>query len=116
LYADLKIIIREGIYCDKNNMKKYLSAQYVSLVNRSYYHQPVTLICFPADKLAITSKSIRKALKKIKNTEVTILYFARCFTLEARKIIYENNGTAFSIIDFLWTDDSYNQVYGGEKS
>lgn len=109
----MKIIIREEICCDKRNLNKYLPARYVSLVNKNYYNQIVTFVCFPVDQTTITSKNVEKALKKIKNQNVTVLYFARCFTLEAINIINEKNGAAFTLIDFLWTDDSYNQIRGG---
>lgn len=56
---------------------------------------------------------MEKALKKIKNKKVTVLYFARCFTLEAIKIINKMNGVAFTLTEFLWTDDKYNQIRGG---
>ena len=73
----------------------------------------MTFVCFPADQKVITSKYVEKAFKKIKNQNVTVLYFARCFTLEAINVIKENNGVAFTIIEFPWTDDRYNQVRGG---
>lgn len=109
----MKIIIREEVSCDNRNLKKYLPARYVSLVDKNYNKEIVTLVCFPADQIAITSKNVEKALKKINNQNVTVLYFARCFTLEAIKIINEKNGAAFALIEFPWTDDSYNQIRGG---
>ena len=109
----MKIIIREEVCCDNRNLKKYLPARYASLVNKNYYKQIVTFVCFPVDQIAITSKNVEKALKKIKNQNVTILYFARCFTLEAIKIINEKNGTAFTLIEYPWTDDRYNQIRAG---
>lgn len=109
----LKIIIREEICCDNHNLNKYLPARYVSLVNKRYYKQIVTFVCFPVDKNAITSKNVEKALKKIKNKNVTVLYFARCFTLEAINLINKKNGAAFTLIEFPWTDDRYNQIRGG---
>ena len=108
----MKIIIREEICCNNSNLKKYLPARYVSLVNKNYYKQVVTLVCFPADQTAITSKNVEKALKKIKNQNIAILYFARCFTLEAINIINDKNGAAFTLIEFPWTDDSYNHIRG----
>ena len=111
----MKIIIQEEVCCDKHNMKKYLPARYASLVSKTYYEQIVTFVCFPIDQTAITSKSVEKALKKIKNLNVTILYFARCFTLEAISMIEKTNGRAFSIIDFLWTEDDYNQMREGTR-
>ena len=74
----------------------------------------MTLVCFPTDQTAITSKYVEKALKKIKNQDVTVLYFAQCFTLEAINVINEKNGVAFTIIEFPWTDDRYNQIRGGK--
>jgi len=109
----LKIVIQEEIYCDNHNLKKYLSPRYVSLVNKNYYKQIVTFVCFPIDQTAITSKNVEKALKKLKNKNVTTLYFARCFTLEAIKIINEKNGVTFSLIEFPWTDNNYSQIHGG---
>lgn len=109
----LKIVIHEEIYCDNRNLKKYLPARYASLVNKSYYKQIVTLVCFPVDQMAITSKNVEKVLKKIKNQNITALYFARCFTLEAIKIINEKNGIVFALVEYPWTDDRCNQVRGG---
>ena len=72
----------------------------------------MTFVCFPADQTVITSKNVEKALKKIKNQNVPVLYFARSFTLEAINVINEKNGVAFTIIEFPWTDDRYNQIRG----
>ena len=109
----MKINIREEICCDNRYLNKYLPARYVSLVSKNYYKQIVTFVCFPIDQTVITSKYVEKAFKKIKNQTVTVLYFARCFTLEAINVINEKNGVAFTIIEFPWTDDRYNQVRGG---
>ena len=109
----MKIIIQEEIFCDNRNLDKYLPARYVSLVSKKYYKQIVTFVCFPTDQTVITSKYVEKALRKIKNQNVTVLYFARCFTLEAINVINEKNGAAFTIIEYPWTDDRYNQVRGG---
>ena len=109
----MKIIIQEEIFCDNRNLDKYLPARYVSLVSKNYYKQIVTFVCFPTDQTVITSKYVGKALRKIKNQNVTVLYFARCFTLEAINAINEKNGAAFTIIEYPWTDDRYNQVRGG---
>ncbi len=105
----MKIVIKSGIFCDYANLKKYLSAQYISLVSKCYYGEIVNLVCFPADD-TITSSKVIKAQKKITNTEVQTLYFARCFTMEAVEVISESNGTAFYLKDFPWTDESYNNV------
>ena len=51
--------------------------------------------------------------KKIKNKNVVVLYFARCFTLDAVKIISEKKGEIFSLIEFPWTDAKYNKIHGG---
>lgn len=109
----MKIIIREEKYCDNRNLNKYLPARYASLVNKNYYKQIVTFVCFPIDQTVITSKNVEKALKKIKYQNVTVLYFARCFTLEAINIINTKNGAAFTLIEYPWTDDGYNQIRGG---
>lgn len=111
----MKVIIREEVHCDNNNMKKYLPAQYLPLVNKNFYNKTVALVCFPADKSAITSSCIVKARKKIKNTNADILYFAHCFTMEAIKLIQESNGSALSVIEFPWTDERYNQIHGGTR-
>ena len=80
---------------------------------RNFYNQIVTFVCFPVDQTAITSKHVEKAFKKIKNKNVVVLYFARCFTLDAVKIISEKKGEIFSLIEFPWTDAKYNQIHGG---
>lgn len=108
-------MIREEVYCDENNLRKYLPARYRALVGKTFYGQTVTLICFPIGRTAITSKNCKKIMKKIKNSNLTLLYFARCFTIEAIKIINESNGEAFSLIDFAWTDDRYHQIQGGTR-
>ena len=107
----MKITIHEEVCCDNRNLKKYLPARYAPLVYKTYYKQIVTFICFPIDS-TITSKSVEKALKRIKNPNITMLYFANCFTLEAIKIINEKNGAAFALNEFPWTDDRYNQIRG----
>ena len=109
----MKIIIREEICCDDRNLKKFLPARYASLVSINFYNQIVTFVCFPVDQTAITSKHVEKAFKKIKNKNVVVLYFARCFTLDAVKIISEKKGEIFSLIEFPWTDAKYNQIHGG---
>lgn len=109
----MKIIIREEIYCDNRNLNKYLPARYASLVNKKYYKKIVTFVCFPVDQTTITSKNVEKALKKIKRENVTVLFFARSFTLEAINIINKMNGAAFTLIEYPWTDDGYNKIRGG---
>ena len=94
-------------------MKKYLPPQFACLLDRSFYGKTVTLVCFPDDKLTVTSNCLLKTQKKIKNKDVDVLYFARCLTIEAEKIICESNGTAFALIGFPWTDDRYNRIRSG---
>lgn len=109
----MRISIKPGIYCNYENLNKYLLKRYVSLVSRSYYGETVNLICFSIDKTAITSAEIIRAQKRVANTEIRTFYFARCFTIEATKIISESNGVAFYIHDFPWYDERYNSVRGG---
>lgn len=109
----MKIVIQEELYCDHHSIKKYLPARYASLVNKSYYKRMATFVCFPVDQTVITSKNVEKAHKKIKNQTITALYFARCFTVEAVKMINDKNGVAFALIEYPWTDGSYNQIRGG---
>lgn len=105
----MKVIIREEINCDYDNLKKYLPSQFLPLVHRRFYDQTVTLICFPVNK-TVTSNCLKKALKKVKNTNITALFFARCFTVEAVKIINETGGEIFVLSGFPWTDESYNHI------
>lgn len=109
----MKITIREEVCCDNRNLNKYLPARYASLVNKNYYKQIVTFVSFPVAQTVITSKNVEKALKKIKNQNITVLYFAQCFTLEAVNIINKKNGAVFTLNEFPWTDDRYNQIRGG---
>lgn len=111
----MKIEIRKEIYCDYENMKKYLTPQYLSLVNKNFYGKVVNMICFPIGADAITSGNIKKVLKKINNPDVLTLYFAKCFTLEAIKIINENNGVVCAVIEFPWTDERYNRIKSGTR-
>lgn len=109
----MKVMIREEIFCDDRSLKQYLPARYTSLVGRNFYEQIVTLVCFPVDQTVITSKQVEKALKRIKDQNAVTLYFARCFTLEAIKMISENRGELFSLVEFPWTDEEYHKVHGG---
>lgn len=109
-----KNFIKTGVYCNHENLKKYLPAQYVVLVSKCYYGENANLICFSADKNAVTSSEIIKARKKIDNVKFRSFYFARCFTVEAIKIITENNDAAFYLNDFPWFDERYNIIRGGK--
>ncbi|MDE5947110.1 MAG: hypothetical protein K2G63_07395, partial [Oscillospiraceae bacterium] len=70
---------------------------------------------FPDNKKVVTSTCVLKVQKNIKNMNVTILYFARCFTLEAIKVINDSNGVLFALVDFPWNDESYNHIHGGTR-
>lgn len=111
----MKAEIRKEIYCSYDNIKKFLNTQYVDLVNKNFYGKVVNMICFPIGANAVTSGNIKKVLKKINNPDTVTLYFARCFTLDAIKIINENNGEACAIIEFPWTDESYNRIQSGTR-
>lgn len=110
----MKIIIKNEICCNYENLGKYLLTRYVKLVNKSYYDKVVNMVAFPIDNSTITSSDIIKAEKKIVNKEIQTFYFARCFTIEATQLINENNGMAFYLIDFPWFDESYNSIRGGK--
>ena len=111
----MKIFIKDEIYFNYENLSKYLPKRYITLVNRSYYGETVNIICFSIDKTAITSAEIIKAQKRVANAEIRTFYFARCFTVEATKLISEGNGVAFYIHDFPWYDERYNSVRGGRS-
>lgn len=110
-----KMSIKLEINCNYENLNKYLPVRYTTLVSKSYYNKIVNIISFSIDKTAITSGEIIKAQKKISNTEIKTLYFARCFTIEATKLISESNGVAFYLQDYPWFDERYNHIHGGNK-
>ncbi|MGN0600344.1 MAG: hypothetical protein ACI4JK_10670 [Oscillospiraceae bacterium] len=109
----MKINIKTQVYCDYENLKKFLPTQYISLVDRFNYGEVVNLVCFCVDKTAITGSEVKKAQQKLSGTNSKTFYFARSFTIEASKLIAENNGAAFCLIDFPWTDERYNRIRGG---
>ena len=111
----MKINIKTKVYCDYDNLEKYLPAQYVSLVSQNYYGEVVNLVFFSADKTTITSSEVKKAQRKLSESNLKSYYFARCFTIEAAKLIAESNGTAFYLRDFPWFDESYNLIRGGNR-
>lgn len=110
-----KVYIKLEINCNYENLNKYLPVQYTTLVNKSFYNKIVNIVSFSMDKTTITSGEIIKAQKRISNTEIKTLYFARCFTIEATKLISESNGAAFYLQDFPWFDESYNNIRGGGR-
>ena len=110
-----KVSMKHNIYCNYENLKKYLPERYVTLVSKSYYGEMVNLISFSIDKTAITSSEVIKVQKKIANTEIRTFYFARCFTIEATKLISESNGVAFYLQDFPWFDERYNLIRGRNR-
>lgn len=109
----MKINIKVQVYCNHSNLEKYLPAQYVSLIGKNYYGEVVNLVSFSIDKTTITSSEVKKAQRKLSETDLKTLYFARCFTIEASKLITESNGVAFYLIDFPWFDERYNIIRGG---
>lgn len=109
----MKINVKTQVYCDYENLKKFLPSQYISLVDRLNYGEVVNLVCFCVDKTVITSSEVRKAQQKLSSINLKTFYFARCFTIEASELIAENDGVAFCLIDFPWTDESYNRIRGG---
>ena len=109
----MKINIKAQVYCDYGNLEKYLSARYVSLVDKRYYGEVVNLVSFSVDKGTITSSEVKKAQRKLSGTNLKTFYFARCFTVEASKLIAESNGVEFYLRDFPWSDEEYNIIRGG---
>ena len=107
----MNILIREEI--PRGDLDKYLPARYASLVKKGGDGQRVTCVCFPVDQTVITVRNVEKALKNINNPQITALYFARCFSLEALRYIEGTNGAAFSLIAYPWTEERYRQVRGG---
>lgn len=106
----MKVIIREEIKCDHDNLKKYLPSRFVPLVHKRFFGQTVTLICFPNVSEVVTSNGLKKALKKVKNTDITVLFFAYNFTVEAVKIINETGGEEFTFSNFDWKDEEYSRI------
>ena len=106
----MRIIFKAKIHCDYSNLKRYLPAQYISLIPKCYYGEVVNLVIFPVDKFAINSREVIKAHQKIVDTEIKTFYFAQCFTTEAIKFITENNGAAFELDDFVWSDEDCNRI------
>lgn len=104
----MKIAVKKEIaYKD---IKKYLQKCYGDLVPSGFGNQGecVNLVIFPCDrKGVVTSRYIRKALEKIKDTTIVTVYFAWCFSTEAKALVRENNGVVFGIHDFEWTDESW---------
>lgn len=111
----MKISVKLKVPCSYDNLKKHLPARYVLMVSNNYYGETVNLVWFSIDKGAITSGEILKAQKRIGNTEIRTLYFARCFTIEASALIAERNGAAFYLNDFPWFDERYHRMRGGTK-
>lgn len=110
-----KVSMKQNIYCNRENLNKYLPERYAALVSKSCYGETVNFISFSIDKTAITSSEVIKALKRIANTEIRTFCFARCFTMEAAEFISERNGVAFYMQDFPWSDERYNLIRGGSR-
>ena len=111
----MKINIKTKVYCDYDNLEKYLPAQYVSLVSQNYYGEVVNLVIFSTDKISITSSEVKKAQRKLSESNLKSYYFARCFTIEAETMIADSNGVAFYLIGFPWFDERYNLIRGGNR-
>lgn len=104
----MKIVVKEAIVY--KNVKKYLPKCYGGLfpANFSNKEECVNIVIFPCDrKGVITSRYIQKALQKIKDSTLLTVYFAWCFSTEAKALIKENNGLIFGIHDFEWTDERW---------
>ena len=73
-----------------------------------------TIICFPGMKssstLIVDSKTLTKALNKIKNSSEKIVVVAHGFTKEAFELIHQNNIIAFFQSDFYWSDESWANI------
>lgn len=108
----MKAEIRKNVYCSYDNMKKYLNQQYLELVNKNFYGKIINIVCFPIGINTVTSTNVKKVMKKFNAKDITTLYFARCFTIEAINLINDNNGAVCAIIEFPWTDERYNQIRG----
>ena len=111
----MKTIIKTNVYCDYGNLKKYLPAQYVSLVSKNFYDEVANLVIFSADKTTITSSEVKKTQRKLSESNLKSYYFARCFTIEAEKMIADSNGVAFYLIGFPWFDERYNLIRGRNR-
>jgi hypothetical protein len=107
----MKIIVKTDVFCDKKSLMNNLPAHYFSLVPRSFYGETVNLICFSENKDVVIKSEVLKAQKKLGETELKTIYFAKGFTLEAEKQIVENNGVAFAMFPNRgWTDERYNRI------
>lgn len=106
----MKVNIINKIECSYENLNKRLPSRYAELVSKYFYGKTVNFVCFPADKVTITSGELLKAQKKIVDDTLLTLYFARNFTIESLKRIDENNGRAFYLCDFDWTDEDFIRI------
>ena len=113
----MKIIVREGITC--KDIKKHIPKRYGDVVPTSLNNreESVNIVIFPYEGGGgvITGRYINQAYNKIKDTSLLTIFFARCFSMEAKELINSHNSLSLSLNNFEWTDESWFVYKGGSK-
>ena len=110
----MKIIMKEAI--TYKDIKKYLPKCFSDIfpVNIGTEEEYVNIVLFPCDrKGVITSRYIQKALFKLKDSTLRTIYFAYCFSTEAKALIRENNGLIFGVDNFEWEEARWFKYKSG---
>lgn len=104
----MKIVVKQEITC--KNIKKYLPQCYSEMLPANFNNkgENVNIVIFPCDrKGVVTGRYIEKALQKMEGSSLLTVYFAWCFSTEAKTLIKENHGMIFEVHNFEWTDEEW---------
>jgi len=109
----LRFIIREEINNSIKDFRKYIPARYLPAIGKIKDASKVSLVIFPDKIHVVTTGLANKALKRITNKEMPIIWIAWSFSVEAHKVIEDSHGTAIPVGNYSWNEDRWNEVHGG---
>lgn len=97
------------------SIPKRVATEFKDLIEiKRIENKTFTLLAFPGMKgessSIVNSKTIKKALSKIKNKNERVVVIAHNFTDEAVEILNEIEAIIFSKRDFHWTDESLKGI------
>lgn len=108
----MKIIIREEINNNEKEFRKYIPPRYLPYIGKIKGASKISLVIFPTNIHVVTTGLVNKALRRIANKEIPIIWIAWSFSVEAHKVIESNHGTAIPMGNYTWNEDRWNEIHG----
>jgi hypothetical protein len=99
----------------KEQVHQRVASEYSNLIDRKSLGECLySVISYPGMKnnstTILSSKDLRKDIKRIENEDNKIIVVAHAFTEEARELLTSLGALYFSKSDFYWTDESIKRI------